>query len=209
MRSGAHPDERRDATVTTADDGVEELDDGAEPVVDDDGAALDGRRRPRYPRRVRWLSLVLAAVAIGLAVLTVLWGNGLRDRQATDQERTRLLAAARQEAVNFTTIDYQALDESIANVLSLATGSFREQFVENEEQLRMLVTANEAVSTGEVREAGVVVADDTSARVLAFVDSTVRNTATPEGQPRFYRLLMDLTKTDDRWLVTDLQFVGG
>ncbi len=70
------------------------------------------------------------------------------------------------------------------------------------------MTANQAVSNGEVLEAGIVSDDDDSARVLVVADSTVTNAASEQPQKRHYRLQMDLVRDGDRWLVSDLQFVG-
>jgi Mce-associated membrane protein len=93
-------------------------------------------------------------------------------------------------------------------VLDGATGEFRTQFEAGTQDLAELVTANQAVSRGEVLEAGIVTADEDSARVLVVADSTVTNTAGTEPQKRHYRLQLDLVRDDGRWLVSDLQFVG-
>ena len=55
---------------------------------------------------------------------------------------------------------------------------------------------------------GVVSADADSARTIVVADSDVQNVATREPQPRHYRLQLDLARQGDRWLLTDLQFVG-
>ena len=57
-------------------------------------------------------------------------------------------------------------------------------------------------------EAGLVSLDDDSARVLVVADSTVTNAAGSDPQRRHYRLQLDLARHGQRWLVSDLQFVG-
>jgi Mce-associated membrane protein len=59
-----------------------------------------------------------------------------------------------------------------------------------------------------VREAGLGRHDPDSARVLVVADSTVTTAAGPSPQKRHYRLQLDLVRDGDRWLVSDLQFVG-
>ena len=83
--------------------------------------------------------------------------------------------------MNFTTLDYQELDRDLGRVLDGATGDFRSQFEAGTNDLAELVTANQAVSKGEVLEAGIVSDDDDSARVLVVADSTVTNAASPRA----------------------------
>ena len=157
-------------------------------------------------RMLALAGLALAAVAcLVLIALTVPRLSAADDRE---QRRTEVLQAARQQAVNFTTLDYQALDRDLGRVLDGATGDFRSQFEAGTNDLAELVTANQAVSKGEVLEAGIVSDDDDSARVLVVADSTVTNAASEQPQKRHYRLQMDLVRDGDRWLVSDLQFVG-
>jgi Mce-associated membrane protein len=151
-------------------------------------------------------ALALAAVAcLVLAAMTVPRLTAADDRE---QRRTEVLRAARQHAVNFTTLDYRRLDRDLGRVLDGATGEFRKQFEAGTKDLSELVTANQAVSEGEVLEAGIVTDDEDSARVLVVADSTVNNTGSEEPQRRHYRLQLDLVRDGDRWLVSDLQFVG-
>jgi Mce-associated membrane protein len=150
----------------------------------------------------------LALAAVACLVLVAVTVPRLSAASERDQRRTEILQAARQQAVNFTTLDYQHLDRDLGRVLDGATGEFRSQFEAGTKDLSELVTANEAVSEGEVLEAGIVSDDTDSARVLVVADSTVTNAADPEPQKRHYRLQMDLVRDGDRWLVSDLQFVG-
>lgn len=172
-----------------------------EPVV----PAREPWRRPSS-RALVFAALALAAVAC--LVLVVLTLPRLSDAADRDARRTAILAAARQHAVNFTTLDYRRLDRDLARVLDGATGQFRRQFKAGTADLSTLVTENQAVSKGEVLEAGIVSDDADSARVLVVADSTVTNTADPGPQKRYYRLQLDLVLRGDRWLVSDLQFVG-
>jgi Mce-associated membrane protein len=162
-------------------------------------------RRPAG-RALALAGLVLAAVAcLVLIALSVPRLSAAEDRE---QRRAEVLQAARQAAVNFTTLDYRELDRDLGRVLDGATGEFRTQFEAGTKDLSELVTANQAVSQGEVLEAGLVSDDADSARVLVVADSTVTNASDPQPQKRHYRLQLDLVRDGDRWLVSDLQFVG-
>jgi Mce-associated membrane protein len=150
----------------------------------------------------------LAVVAVTALVLAGMTVPRLAAADERDQRRTEVLEAARQHAVNFTTLDYRHLDRDLGRVLRGATGGFRTQFRKGAGDLTGLVTANRAVSEGEVLEAGLVSLDDDSARVLVVADSTVTNAAGSDPQRRHYRLQLDLARHGQRWLVSDLQFVG-
>ena len=165
--------------------------------------------RTTQPVRNRMLMLgTLGLAAIAALVVVAMTVPRLSAAAERDQRRTDVLAAARQQAVNFTTLDYQHLDRDLRRVLSGATGGFRKQFESGTKDLSQLVTENQAVSQGEVLEAGIVSDDEDSARVLVVADSTVTNSASSDPQRRHYRLQLDLVHRGDRWLVSDLRFVG-
>lgn len=161
---------------------------------------------PAYRRPLLVVLLVLVgAAAVALAATSA---SHLSSASARDDRRTAVLAAARQQAVNFTTLDYRRLDRDLGRVLAGATGHFRRQFEAGTKDLSALVTRNQAVSRGEVLDAGIVSDDTDSARVLVVADSTVTNIADRTPQKRHYRMQLDLVRQGSRWLVSDLQFVG-
>ncbi|MET7512723.1 hypothetical protein ABZS88_04465 [Streptomyces sp. NPDC005480] len=160
--------------------------------------ALSGRAWP----------VALAVATVLTTALTIWLGLALHDRHETEQRRQDLLAAARQSALNFTSLDYRHYDRDSANVLAGATGDFRKQFAAQTEQLTKLVAENKSVSEGQVLEAGIVRSDERSARVLVVADSKVTNTAAPKGEARTYRLQLDLVQRGGRWLTSDVEFVG-
>lgn len=155
------------------------------------------------------------ALTVGLVVATLLttalmlWlSNRLYDRHETDMRRQDILSAARQSALNFTSLDYRHYDRDSANVLKSATGDFKKQFSAQTHDLTELVARNKSVSEGQVLDAGIVRSDARSARVLVVADSKVTNTAAPEGEARTYRLQLDLVYRGGRWLTSDVEFVG-
>lgn len=167
-------------------------------------------RRPRGMRPVRpgVLTAGLVAATVSTTALTLWLAFGLYEQREADQRRQGILAAARQSALNFTSLDYRHYDRDSANVLAGATGEFKEQFTAQTDQLTKLVAQNKSVSEGQVLEAGIVRSDEDSARVLVVADSKVTNTAAPEGEARTYRLQLDLVHKDGRWLTSDVEFVG-
>ena len=167
---------------------------------------MTGARRPLAGRPLLLgVLVVLAVAAVALAATSYSRVSAASDRS---DRREAVLDSARQQAVNFTTLDYRHLDRDLGRVLRGASGNFRKQFRSGTKDLSTLVTQNKAVSRGEVLDAGLVSSDDDSARVLVVADSTVTNAADPKPQKRHYRMQLDLVRHGDRWLVSDLQFVG-
>ncbi|MFH9002371.1 hypothetical protein ACH4E5_03875 [Streptomyces afghaniensis] len=150
----------------------------------------------------------LVAATVVTTALSLWMAFGLYQQREADQRRQGILAAARQSALNFTSLDYRHYDRDNANVLAGATGEFKKQFTAQTDQLTKLVAQNKSVSEGQVLEAGIVRSDEDSARVLVVADSKVTNTAAPEGEARTYRLQLDLVHEDGRWLTSDVEFVG-
>ncbi|WP_455352176.1 hypothetical protein [Streptomyces sp. SYSU K217416] len=169
--------------------------------------ALGGRLK-EAARRGRALP---AALAVATVVVTALsgWLSLQVYEQRTEQKRQQdILAAARQSALNFTSLDYRHYGRDSKSVLDGATGDFKEQFAAQTAELTKLVAANKSVSEGQVLEAGITRADERTARVLVVADSKVINTAAPEGQARTYRLQLDLVREGGRWLTSNVEFVG-
>lgn len=150
------------------------------------------------------LAAALVVVAVGVGVL----GYRVHQENLAGQRDQDVLAAARQEALNFISIDYRNFAQDSKNVLSGATGDFKQQFSDETNTLQSLVNQNKAISSGQVLQAGVVTSSATAARVLVVADATVANTAAPSGQVRNYRLQMDLVEQDGQWLTSNIEFVG-
>ncbi|MEV6318434.1 hypothetical protein [Streptomyces sp. NPDC051776] len=165
-------------------------------------------RIARTAGRSRALPAVLAAAGILLAALAGYFGLEKYQHHRDELRRQEVLAAARQSVLNFTSLDYRHYERDSRHVLDGATGEFKKQFAQQNKQLTKLVAANKSVSQGQVLEAGIITADESSARVLVVGDSKVSNVAAPKGQARNYRLQLDLVREGGRWLTSDVEFVG-
>lgn len=145
--------------------------------------------------------LVLVACVVLLAVQ-------LRAASAEEARDGAILAAARQEVVNFTTLNYRKLDRDFGRITQGATGQFQKEFSARTGQLDDLLRENRTVSEGDVIESGIVSADDDSAKVIVVADAVVRNTEEPRGTSRHYRMKLSLVREGDRWLTSKVEFVG-
>jgi Mce-associated membrane protein len=160
----------------------------------------------RLPAPVPRVALVLSVIAA--AVLAVVLGHQVTVQRAHAQDRADAVAAARQVAVNFSTLDYRTFDRDTARVSAETTGAFHTDFATQAAQIKQVVVSDKSVSSGQVGQVAVVSSTPTRARVLVVLDATVTNTSSPTPTARHYRVQLDLTKVHGRWLASQLQFVG-
>lgn len=131
-----------------------------------------------------------------------------RDRA---EQGAAALAAGRQLAVNFVTMDYRTFDAYGAQVLSGASGPFHTDYQTKLSELKKIVVANKTHSSVKQVEAGLVSSDADSASVIVGLVAPTSNTATPKAVDKTYRLRLALQKTSDAnapWKVISLDFVG-
>lgn len=150
----------------------------------------------------------LSLVLVLLAAAALIGAVKLRDAAQRDDARSAALAAARQEALNLTSIDGQNIDADLKRVQDNATGAFATDFAGRAKDLKSVLTTNAVVAEGHVIEAALVRGDNDTATVLVVVDSSVKNKAAPAGRDNTYRMQLDLERHGGRWLTSSLQFVG-
>ncbi|MET7622315.1 hypothetical protein [Streptomyces sp. NPDC005408] len=169
---------------------------------------LLGTRTAAWTRRGRAPAVALVAATVVTTALSGWLCVQVYEQRVEADRHQDILAAARQSALNFTSLDYRHYGQDSENVLKGATGDFKEQFAAQTTELTKLVAANKSVSQGQVLEAGITRSDERTARVLVVADSKVTNSAAPGGQARTYRLQLDLVLEGGRWLTSDVEFVG-
>ena len=200
-RSGTRPgDGRPDTTDTTSTDTT--TTDASSPGATAGAAARTARITPRGLWALAALVLV-AALAVGATLGRQAW-VAHQDQQA----RAEAVAAAKQLAINFVTVDYQHVDDDIARVRSGATGTFLQSYSSSVGELKKVLVQNKTVSRAERTEAALVSGDRDSAVVLVGVVAPTQNTSVPEGEKKTYRMRLELRKASDAWKVENLEFVG-
>lgn len=150
-----------------------------------------------------WSLLVVALVVASIA-------SGLRLR-AQDQRadaRRDAVQAARQEALNLTSVDGTDIEQDLDRVLEGASGTFRQEFEAQSQRLSAVLKENQVKAKGEVLDAGLSRFDGDTATALVVIDSIVSNKDIPDGQTRTYRMQLELERVGDRWLTSTLEFVS-
>lgn len=160
------------------------------------------------PRWFRPAALALTAVALALTVLGGLFGVQAWQGDREEARRHAALQAARQVALNLTTINHKTAEGDLQRLLDSSTGQFRKEFSDRSQSFVDVVRQAKVVTTGNVVAAGVESMKADSVRALVAVHGEVENTAAKQGQPRDYRLRITVTRVDGRWLASNVEFVS-
>lgn len=147
---------------------------------------------------------LVAIVTLGVTVVTgVLWGTGAM----AAADRSNAVEAAREVALDLTTVDFPDAKANVQAVLDRSTGNFKRQFGQNAEPYIGVLTEGKVRSQGEVTEIAVRDYDGQIAHVLVAVKAQIKNSSTPDGEERFYRMDTEMQKVDGNWLVARVEFV--
>ncbi|GAB2860521.1 hypothetical protein [Nocardioides pacificus] len=190
---------------------LQERDAAASPEAEQapEGASTPTRRRGPTDRTWRRIIVALAVLALGLAAAVGFEAWQGRDEGGLAEQHREVARAAEAETVAFLSVDHRDMDAAIDKVLDGATGDFKKDYAARREEIIEAATLNKSISTGEVVALGVGEMDDDSALVYVAANSEVSNTSTDgTKQPRYYRLQLDMTLVDGRWLASDVKFVG-
>jgi Mce-associated membrane protein len=152
-------------------------------------------------------AVLLGVLIIALVVVAGVVGLSLQEKRDAERQRTAALRAARQTAVNLSSLDHKQVQPSIDRVLSGLTGTAKDNWASQSKTLAETLTKARSVSTAQSVRAGVVSIDGDSAEVIVAVTALTTMPKVPQGSPRDFRYRMALTHNDGRWLVSDLGLI--
>ncbi|MGB0963762.1 MAG: Mce protein [Mycobacterium sp.] len=190
------------ADATT--DGDEESDAAGLKTGDDDGPSDDdglatGRRQ--RPSPIQWIAAVVLVAVLAFAGYA---GWQLYQHHQVDVAAEQALDAAEEFALTLTTINPNAVDANIAEVLDGSTGEFNDLYQKSSAQLRQVLIDNEAAAQGVVIDSAVKSATKDRVEVVLFIDQVVSNATAPEPQLDRSRVVMTMEKVGDRWLAAEV-----
>lgn len=175
----------------------------------------NGKRRTL--RRLRLKSLFgtpyrqTAAVGAILVVAFAAWAGWLgwvaRQHQRIEQDHFQLLQAARQGALNLTTIDWQHADREVQRILDSATGTFYDDFADRKQSFIDVVKQTQSKSEGTITGAGLESASENGAQVLVALSVNVSNAGAAQQNPRSWRMRLTVTKSGENVKVENVEFV--
>jgi Mce-associated membrane protein len=167
---------------------------------------------PEAARPGRALPVALAVLLVALLGVVGWLAQDARSARRHDDARAAALQAARQQAVNLTTISYQTADRDLARIIDAATGTLKTQFEGQRQQFPTVLRRDQSVSVGTVLAAGVASQSEGAVEALVAVDATVSNAESAKAGNgkliKHYRMDMKLVRVGGRWLVSQVAFAG-
>ena len=223
MPSATSPSETTSPETETAPDAEPAGSEPDAPSAGDDVVAEEkatrrrGRRAARSrdggddggaPARARASSPLVPVLAVLLVLLLAgvgfLWFTRPEASSVRTDDYVDALQAARSGVVDMTSFDYLTLDDDIEQIKRVATGDLEKEAAEQLDSRRQQITDSQATVNTEVVGAGVTRAGSDDATVLLVIQSTQKSTASEQAQVVRYRIRVELTKEDGRWLLSGI-----
>jgi Mce-associated membrane protein len=178
----------------------------SESEVDDavGGPTPSSKKRMSAPGRAMLFGL---GVVVVLAALVGWFGFRFHQSHQAQAQRSQFVQAARQGALNLTTIDWQKADADVQRILDSATGQFYDDFAKRSGPFVELVKQAKSVSVGTVSEAGLESQTADSAQVLVAVSVTTSYNGAPQPDPHAWRMRISVQKVGDQEKVSNVEFV--
>ena len=202
----ASPDAARGADTTADRHGEAAVDDrsGREPWTGNGEASEEEAPLGRATFSIPLVPVLAVLLVLLLGATAFLWLTRPEESAVRTGDYVEALQAARSGVVDLTSFDHLTLDDDIEQIRRVATGDLREEAVARLEDRRQELIDSEAVVNTEVVGAGVTRADDSAASALMVIESTQRTAASPQAQVVKYRIQVELTKQDGRWLLSGI-----
>ncbi|WP_030173356.1 hypothetical protein [Spirillospora albida] len=153
------------------------------------------------------VAIALSVLAIGAAVAVGVLGVQLMQKRGEQDQRERAVQSARQMGVNLMTLDHATAKRDLDRIVAGSTGDLKNKLGTQSKALLDQLAKTGAKSTVSQVDAALVSMDGDSAEVMVSLNGIVTNAKVKDGAPRAYRYLMDLTRTGDRWLVSEMEMV--
>lgn len=158
-------------------------------------------------QRSRQAVIGLAVASLVVAGLAAFFGTQYLDQRERDDSRASAVSVAEKQALALLSLSADNVDQRLDDLVAGSTGDFRRELEGIRETFAGVVQKGEVSSDGEVVSSAVRDLSDSAATVLLALSARVTNSETKKPEERSYRILVDLTKEEDQWLVSGMQFV--
>lgn len=192
--------------------GIAVLDPDSDDRDEMDNAETDGVDesvdKPAKPRSVRKIAAAIGLILV-IALSALVGWLVVRTHRATqaDDRQSQIVQAARQGALNLTTIDWQHADADVQRILDSATGEFYDDFAKRSAPFIKVVKEAKSTSTGSITEAGLESEAGDAAQVLVAVAVKTSNAGAQDQEPREWRMRVSVQKVGDVMKVSNVEFV--
>lgn len=166
-----------------------------------------GRRAATASRNVRGALVVGLLLVFGVAAMASWLGYQVIQEQHNQELRALLLSAARQGAVNLTTINYTRADADVQRILNGSTGEFYSNFQQRSPAFIDVVRRMQSQSEGKVTEAGLQSQQGEQAQVLVAVMVKTSSVGAPDQPLRAWRMRISVQKVSADAKMSNVEFV--
>jgi Mce-associated membrane protein len=161
------------------------------------------------PRHLRWFDWGLVVLVLALAGGCAYFGLQWRDLRAERAAGADAVAVGKAQVIGLTTLDEKHIDPQLASLRARTTGDFRRQFDGIADTFASVVRKDHIVAHGKVVAAGLVHRDSARASVLVASSASVRSAGAKAGPTeRNYRMLVQLVRVGETWMVSGMEFVA-
>lgn len=194
-------------TASTAEDAdlTPPTDEAVHSSADDPPGRDAPIRRQASPTKVAAFTGLAMIVALGALIGWL--SLQLQHAQRTTDQRAEFVQAARQGAVNLTTIDWQQADGDVKRIIDNATGTFHDDFSKRAQPFVDVVRQVQSKTTGTVTMAGLESTADDHAQVLVAVTVQTTNAGSPQPASKAWRMRIDVQKVGDDVKISNVEFV--
>jgi Mce-associated membrane protein len=180
-------------------------------VPESAGDNADGAPAPPSTdtRSTSWHATQLGlAVVVALAVLVGWLGFRAYQSDQGRAQRSQFLEAARQTALNLTTIDWEKAESDVQRILDGATGAFHDDFAKRSQPFIDVVKKSRSTAVGTITEAGLESETAGTALVLVAVNVKTSNAGVPEQDSHAWRMRISVRQVGHQAKVSNVEFVA-
>lgn len=181
---------------------------GADDDSGDAGPDADEESRGPASAGVWAISVaVLCALLIaGLVTAGIFWQRaGKADASSNGEQAAE--AVARTAVTDLLTADYRNPGAWSAKLKPIAAGQFQSVVGNSSSGFKTILQQGKVQTTGKVVNLGVEKFGGTTAQLAVLAYETVKNTQTPKGSERAYRMKVSVIQSGSKWLVSNVEFV--
>lgn len=168
-----------------------------------DAPADPGTGAGAWTVSVAVLSVLLIA---GLVTLGMFW-NQTSGANATSSGQQAAEATARTAVTDLFTTSYKDPGAFATRLKPLAAGQFLSVVSNAASGFSKILEQGKVETTGQVQQVAIEQYNGTTAKVAVLAYETVKNTQTPQGSVRAFRMSLSMVKSGSSWLVSNLEFV--
>jgi len=150
----------------------------------------------------------LAVLLVVLVAATVTLGSLLLAQHQREVRGAAALDVARQYAITLTTSDQGSLDKNFSEVMSGATGEFKDGYGKAWSQMRKMLIDNKVATKGTVLDGAVKAVRGDDVDVLLSVKQDVSSAASDKPKTDYISMSMTMHRVGDQWLAAQVLLAG-